>query len=252
MWPGWKSLVHGCWTASLVTAFANLSGCATSDSAVRAPYGARVSPVHAGFDLESSRGGSGIVYVWHVHDYDGTNHTLTWIDTGGTAREVVKRFDACVRNDCAMRMRSMSASPSCSNEPARPPLFPGMLDCARSSEMTDYRETIEPDATEYDVLIVTGDAARNMAAGAIPLSRYLGARRKVTSVVPADKKKVVADVENCLRGAAARGVVESCASLGRCTTIMPMVDRFDSCLRAHSYAVETPANQEQPAVANER
>ena len=105
--------------------------------------------------------------------------------------------------------------------------------------MSGYQETVGPRATEYRVTIVTGDAARYMAAGGIPLGQNLGGRRILVSHTETDKTTIVADVESCLRTAATRGVMENCGTEPyQCKTVQPMLDRFDKCLRSRSYAIE--------------
>lgn len=107
--------------------------------------------------------------------------------------------------------------------------------------MTDLAETRGPDATEYGVMVVTGDSARYLAEGVISLAPSLGARRIVVGRNPVAKAKVVADVRDCLGIAASRGPVESCVpgDYG-CRTIAPMLGRFDRCLESRSYTVESP------------
>ena len=225
----------------LLTALLTLNACATSGPTVHEPVGARVVPVHSGIEMETLKSGSRRVYVWHVHDYDGTNHVLTWDDGSRVAQEVLPKVSACIHADCADL--GPTAAATCSHPAIRPQLFHALHACADSSGMADYHETTERGATEYYVLIVTGTAATYMAAGDIQLSASLGARRKVTSVSPADTT-IVGDVASCLKSSAAQGVIEPCRnSFARCTTIKPMLDRFDSCLRSHAYTVDASGGE---------
>jgi hypothetical protein len=124
-----------------------------------------------------------------------------------------------------------------------------LLSCAASANLSGFQETVGPHASEYRVDIMTGDAARYMAAGEISLGKDLGGRRIVGSSTETDTKTVVADVESCLKLAAGRGVRANCDTANwRCTTVRPLLDRFDQCLRSRSYAVkECPERCSAPA-----
>ena len=216
-----------------------LSACA-SNSGNPVPFGAQVVPTNTGIQVTMKREGSSRVYVWQVHDFDGTTHILTWKDSGGSAEEVLKDLDSCMRSRCEARgADGCPSKPAAAERPHAPEIFPAMLACAASARMSGYQEILGPRATEYRVTVVTGDAARYMAAGEIPLGRNLGGHRIVVSHVEMDKKTIVADVDSCLKIAAVPGLLESCGSgTYQCETIQPMLDRFDTCLRSRSYSVE--------------
>jgi hypothetical protein len=208
------------------------------------PFGARVDPTNVGVESSLKRDGFHPVYVWQVHDFDGTTHILTWKDTSGKAREVLTEFNSCRtqgQTNGAGRLDEVAAE-----RPHAPTIFPQMLACATSANMSGFEETVGPRATEYRVAIVTGAAAVYMAAGEIPLNPKLGGLRIVDTHTETDKKTIVADVESCLSVAASPGVIDDCGTtLRQCQTINPMLDRFDQCLRSRSYAVQPCSGPEQ-------
>ena len=228
-----------CSLPGVLVALLTLNACATSSAPVHAPVGARVLPVHRGIQIESPHNAeSQRVYVWHVHDYDGSNHVLTWDDTGAVAQDVLPKLSACVHAYCADVGPLPTTTTTCSHKPVRPQLFRALQSCVDSLGMSQFQVATEPGAMEYTVQIITGSGATYMAAGEIQLSRSLGAQRTVTSPVPADTI-IVHDVDSCLRSAAAHGVIESCGiTRAGCTTIKPMLARFDACLRSHAYTVD--------------
>lgn len=236
----------------LFLACLSLTACA--DSARSIPFGAKIDPMNVGIDQSIERDGSNRIYVWQVHEFDGTTHILTWKDATGNAGEVLRDFDSCRRDRCQTTGEYRCPLNATAGErPHAPQLFPTLLTCAASANMSGYQETTGPRATEYRVLIVTGDAASYMAAGEIPLGPKLGGKRIVVSHAETDKTTVVADVDGCLRVAAKQGLFESCG-IGNhwCKTVEPMLGRFDECLRSRSYTVEPCSENCSAPSAKER
>jgi hypothetical protein len=219
---------------------APLALCACAETADPMTYGSRVDPTNIGVEASMKRDGSSHIYQWQVHDYDGSTHILTWRDSTCHGGEILKDFDSCLRNRCEPAVGLVCRPKvTAANHVEAPQIFSEMLACAASARMCGYQETLGPPATEYRVTILTGDAARYMAAGEISLSPNLGGTRIVVSHLEADKKAIVADVDSCLRLAAKRGLIESGSSAPyRYQTVEPLLDRFDVCLRSRSYSVE--------------
>lgn len=222
--------------ATVLATLAAVSACASSPPE---PLGAVVDPMQPGFE-SYRKDGLLVEYTWRVRDNDGIEHTVTSRPDSMQAVQSAQGLSTCM-NECMMTLRNPeSTAAKCPIAlehpvPRLPALFPVFLSCAKSVELTDYAETTQPYATEYRVRIYTGDGARSMAVGETPTSRSLGAGRLLTRTAPMAKAAVTLDVDRCLRTAGAREPVANCGP--GCTTIAPMLGRFDACLRSLSYDV---------------
>lgn len=230
----------------LGSALLALSGCASS---ARRPVtvGAQVVPTRTGFEFYRR----GSVNTWHVYDYDGTSRVLTLEDPLGSFGAAVRQFNACVCSQCQALPSAYSASDPGSTRARPPELLKHVHECAIAARLTDLRELPGPDATEYRLTLVVGDAARYMEAGEVLLWHPLGSRRNVTTSTAAGKAALVTDVNNCVRSASAAGTIDDCGSKGfQCQSVQSMLDRFDACLRSRSYTVE-PESTSGPSASKE-
>jgi hypothetical protein len=210
----------------LVPGVLTLVGCAMFGSSPSVPIEARVVPLHAGIEMEPRTEGSRFVYLWHVHDYDGTNHTLTWEVARGQQTEGLSRFNLCLRE----KTKVSGSVP--------PQLMQAVKACAKTALRGAY-EGIEPGESEYKVVVVTRAATSHIGAGALSVAPALGAQMKVMSRGPADNR-IFADVASCLNTAQAEHSFADCGEqLWQCKSAHPMLHQFDDCLRSRAYSVET-------------
>jgi hypothetical protein len=172
----------------LLTGLLALAGCALFRSPPKAPFAARVVPMHTGIDMEPRAEALRLVYVWRVHDYDGKNHTLTWVVSKGKETEGLASFNRCLRDKTVAKKAA-----------ARPLLAEAARACAKSA-LNGYFEAREPGETEYKVVIVTAAAAKYMTASAGSAPASLGAQMRVKSRTPADMR-IFSDVQSCLNTA---------------------------------------------------
>jgi hypothetical protein len=186
--------------------------------------------------------------VVKVGDWEGTSEIYSWPAQALSDAEALRRLNACLDS---LRMGMSFASPQNAQQPHF--LRSAALHCIERSGMPSYTDTVGPDATEYDVVITAGNVNDHIApdpgSPVVALgSPYLGAERhiRMTSAVPAT---VASDVKSCTDQAAAHGVFTNVRATTtpessglqttwNHTTIEPMVNRFDQCLRGRGYAVE--------------
>lgn len=233
-------------------ALAVINGCAATGESGSTPGTLpRVSLIasHAGV-VWSRTAASGMVIK--IGDFEGTNDTFTWPSQALANTDSLAALDTCLDN---FRMQVRFASSQSREQPHF--IRSGVVGCIERSGVSGYVNTRERDSTVYDVEFTTGNVNDSVAPerGAPLVSSggpHLGALRHIRAgAAPAT---VAIDVQACRDQAAAAGVFtttrmsSSPDSSGRqasygSTTIQPMLDRFDGCLRGRGYGVE-PANSQ--------
>jgi hypothetical protein len=223
-----------------------VAGCATGPSGGSADVVPMASVTASTAGLAWNQGATSGMVV-KVGDWEGTSEIYSWPAQALSDAEALRRLNACLDS---LRMGMSFASPQNAQQPHF--LRSAALHCIERSGMPSYTDTVGPDATEYDVVITAGNVNDHIAPDAgSPVvafgSPYLGAQRHIraTSAVPAT---VVSDVKSCTDQAATRGVFTNVRSATapessglqttwNHTSIEPMVNRFDQCLRGRGYVV---------------
>lgn len=228
-----------------------MSSCATVGGSADGPAAVRVSVISSTAGLSWSwQPASGLTV--EVGDFAGTNATFSWSSVVLADTDRLPALDSCLDK---LRMAVRFADPETITEPHF--IRSAAIHCFESAGMPASVSTHDHDAREYDVQLTTGNVrdsterepgVRLSASG----GPYLGARRHIRTNA-ADPTTVVSDVTECRDRAAAGGVFTTTRMSGAPdsagwqmsfghTTIQPMVDRFDQCLKNRGYGVESAKN----------
>jgi hypothetical protein len=232
---------------SMTLAF--VGGCATSDQSSHKPgppLEVSVISTTAGVRWGAS---SNAALVVKVSDIDGTNEVFSWSHEAQASTGRLPDLHACLSN-LRMRLRFVDAASI-----AQPNFIRSQAtQCFESSGMPTFASTREPHTTDFYVQFSTGNVNGGvqrepgilMSTSGGP---HLGARRRIrarTSIY----LTVAKDVKGCSDSAAAEGVFATnrltvgtdssgWQTTSTTTSIQPMLDRFDQCLRGLDYIVES-------------
>lgn len=184
-------------------------------------------------------------YVIHISEIDGSNVDLAWAAETSFQEGSLKGLQSCLAD---ARWQFRFADPAASPTPHA--VRSAVDHCMATSNMPPYEEHAAKDSTEYTIQLSTGDihdrtrpevGSRVWASGGAPL----GALRHVSNPTT-NRNTVETDVNTCTIAAADKGIFDTArtstsdglfvTSQGY-TTIQPMLERFDQCLREKGYTV---------------
>jgi hypothetical protein len=178
-----------------------------------------------------------------VGDFEGTNDTFSWSPELLTQTGSTPALESCLdRLRMAVRLGDSGGG-------AQPHFISSAaIQCFESSGMPAYATAHQPNASDYDVELATGNINKSIAPPpGVPLfatgGPYLGAHRHIRTSL-ADPATVAKDVQECRDKATADGVLTTSRMSADTqttgyVTIGPMIERFDRCLRDRGYSVES-------------
>jgi len=221
---------------------------ATSSGATGSPADVvRISATAAKFGIAwSSLSSAGLIV--RVADLDGTRDTYSWPADEQPSPDALSGVKDCLEK---LRWFVRVASPEQVSQPHF--VHRAAIECFESAGLSGSVETHDPDALEYTVGLSTGNL--NESHSREPGTRvsasggpFLGALRIIRSD-HTDSVTVIKDLRECRDEATVHGVFTDSRSSSvadsaglqitySATSIQPMVERFDQCLKNRNYVVQ--------------
>lgn len=224
-----------------------LGSCAVNSGTAGMHTSMSVRAAHAGIRCLCDKNGvAGNDTALVINEPTGTRETLTWHTSPLSQPDSVRKLQACLQaSRQRVRFSEIRLTPKYTvttpNSMKRT-----VLGCIQSAGLAPYEETVQPDETEYFVNIGVHWPSHPQEDGRPAPDRIVEARRWIQRSTT-NATLVLQDVRECFVSASASTAWRISSES---TTIQPLTDRFDQCIRAKSYTVEQPAaqdnNPEQP------